>query len=159
MFPGINSSLLRLEFLSGFLPSSLLSTKCYPWIDSRFFCAFLKPDYRLVFFENPPVKRLWIAWSKSLESFVKLMSKNSISEPFKEVQTIPGERGLPATAPPPPLPSAYQSLWTANIFVSLYQNYTILYWKPCSGSVTIWFVSGSCSCSFRQWPSRCQKNF
>ncbi len=50
------------------------------------------------------------------------MSKTSISEPSKEVQTIPGEWWLPATAPPPPLPSAYQSLWTANILV----------WEPLS---------------------------
>ncbi len=53
---------------------------------------------------------------------MKLMSKDSISEPFKEVQTVPGEWWLPATAPPPPLPSAYQSLWTANILV----------WEPLS---------------------------
>ncbi len=33
----------------------------------------------MVFLKNPPVKRLWIAWSKGLESFVKLMSKNCIS--------------------------------------------------------------------------------
>jgi hypothetical protein len=33
----------------------------------------------LVFFKNPPVERLCIAWSKRLRSFVKLMSKNSTS--------------------------------------------------------------------------------
>ncbi len=32
-----------------------------------------------MFFSIPPVERLWIAWSKRLEPFVKLMSKNSIS--------------------------------------------------------------------------------
>jgi hypothetical protein len=32
----INSSFLRLEFLSGFLPSFIPSTKCYSWKDSKF---------------------------------------------------------------------------------------------------------------------------
>jgi hypothetical protein len=35
-FLGINSSLLRLKSLSGFLPSFFLSTKCYSGIDSSF---------------------------------------------------------------------------------------------------------------------------
>ncbi len=35
----------------------------------------------VIFFKNPPVpeRALWIAWSKRLESYVKLMSKNFIS--------------------------------------------------------------------------------
>ncbi len=45
-FLGINSSLLRLEFLSGFLPSFFNSTKCYSREDSSFlvsriFCEVL----------------------------------------------------------------------------------------------------------------------
>jgi hypothetical protein len=48
-FLGINSSLLRLEFLSDFLPSFFRSMKCYSWIDSSFLISqnflkgFLKP--------------------------------------------------------------------------------------------------------------------
>ncbi len=38
---------------------------------------FLKPEKSTVW------KVLWIAWSKRLESFVKLMSKNSISEQYR----------------------------------------------------------------------------
>jgi hypothetical protein len=51
-FLGINSSLLRLEFLSSFLPSFFLSTKCYSQIDSVFlFCRFLKPELKWVWHE------------------------------------------------------------------------------------------------------------
>ncbi len=51
----INMSLLRLEFLSGFLPSFFRSTKCYSWYDSSFLVpgfflyGFLKPELRKVF--------------------------------------------------------------------------------------------------------------
>ncbi len=40
-FLGINSSLLDLEFLSGFLPSFFRSTKCYPWTDSSFLASWI----------------------------------------------------------------------------------------------------------------------
>jgi hypothetical protein len=39
-FLGLNSNLLRLEFLSGFLPSSHY-TKCYLWIDSSFLVSWI----------------------------------------------------------------------------------------------------------------------
>ncbi len=45
-----------------------------------FLYVFIKADKSLVFFKNPPVESLWKAWSKRLESFFKLMSKNSMSE-------------------------------------------------------------------------------
>jgi hypothetical protein len=68
-FLGMNSSLLLLESLSGFLALFFLSTKCCSRIDwsflvSRIFMyVFLKPEYSLVFFKNPPVARLWMAWN------------------------------------------------------------------------------------------------
>ncbi len=81
-FLGINSKLLRLKFLSGFLPSfSFLQNACHKKI--KFYCfgdflfVFLKPEKSLVFFKNQPVER--IAWSKRFNSFFKRMSKNSIS--------------------------------------------------------------------------------
>jgi hypothetical protein len=40
-FLGINSSLFRLEFLSGFLPSFFRSTKCYSLIDSSFLVSHI----------------------------------------------------------------------------------------------------------------------
>jgi hypothetical protein len=46
-----------------------------------FVCTvLLKPQKSMVFFKNPPVLKLWIAWSKRLKSFVKFMSKNSNSD-------------------------------------------------------------------------------
>ncbi len=46
-----------------------------------FVCTvLLKPQKSMVFFKKPPVPKLWIAWSKRLKSFVKLMSQNSISD-------------------------------------------------------------------------------
>ncbi len=42
-----------------------------------FLFGFLKPEKRMFFFKI--CSRLWIAWSKRLESFVKMMSKNSVS--------------------------------------------------------------------------------
>ncbi len=42
----IISSLLRLEFLSGFLPAYFYSTKCYSWQDSDLsFCLVLYPHF------------------------------------------------------------------------------------------------------------------
>jgi hypothetical protein len=42
--------------------------------------VFLKPEYSMVFFKNRLVEgTLKLAWSKRLLSFVKLLSKNSIS--------------------------------------------------------------------------------
>ncbi len=74
-FLGINLSLVRFEFLSGFFcPSFSRSTKCYSWIDLSFlvFADFLQG------FLNQ--RRVWFSFarSKRLESFVKLMSKKSI---------------------------------------------------------------------------------
>ncbi len=64
-------SLLRLEFLSGFQPSYFLSAKCLAQIDSSFlvsriFCTYFL-NQSLVFFKNPPVEKLWRAWSKRLK--------------------------------------------------------------------------------------------
>ncbi len=80
-FLGINSSLFRLEFLSGFLPSFFRSTKCSSGIDSSFLFRgiFEKPEKCMVFCKISQQKGLWKIWSKRLESLVKLMSKNSIS--------------------------------------------------------------------------------
>jgi len=44
-----------------------------------FVYVFFKPEKSLVFFKNLLVERLWIAWSKRLESFFKLMTKKSVS--------------------------------------------------------------------------------
>ncbi len=80
-FLGINSTLLRLESLSGFVTSFFLFTKCYSRIGSSLFpriffvCIF---KTRVESGKNPPVERLLIALSKRLEPFVKLMSKNFI---------------------------------------------------------------------------------
>ncbi len=50
-FLGIHSSLLRLEFLSGFLTPFFRSTKCYSWTDSslvsRVFCKDLLKQRRV----------------------------------------------------------------------------------------------------------------
>ncbi len=62
-----------------------LSTKCYSRIDLRFLVSWILFNFNFKtrvesgFFKNPPVERLWTAWSKRLESFVRLMSKNSLS--------------------------------------------------------------------------------
>ncbi len=52
-----------------------------------FFVRILKPEKSMVFFKIRQKKGLWIAWSKRLESCVKLMFKNSISE-FMPTQGI-----------------------------------------------------------------------
>jgi hypothetical protein len=63
-FLRINSSLLRLEFLSGFLPSFFLSTRCYSRINSSFlvsqiFCVYFYNQSRVwFFFKNLPIERL-----------------------------------------------------------------------------------------------------
>ncbi len=44
MFLGIYSRLLRLEFLSGFLPSLFRSTKCYSWKGLKKETDVKKPD-------------------------------------------------------------------------------------------------------------------
>ena len=60
-FLGINSSLLRLEVLYGFLPSFFRSTKWYSWIDSSFLVSWiflqgsLKPEKSMVFFKKTRV--------------------------------------------------------------------------------------------------------
>jgi hypothetical protein len=65
--------------------SPLISTRCYSWIDSSFlyswifFACIFKTRAESGFFKIPPVERLWVAWSKRLESFVKFMSESSIS--------------------------------------------------------------------------------
>ncbi len=85
-FLGINSSLVRLEFLSGFLPSFFHSTKCTLFMSrlefscfANFFYGFVKPEKSMVLFKIRQWKGLWIAWNKRLYSFVKLTSKNSNS--------------------------------------------------------------------------------
>jgi hypothetical protein len=45
-----------------------------------FLQGYLKPEKTMVFFKIHQKKGLWIAWSKRLESLVKLMSKKSIYE-------------------------------------------------------------------------------
>ncbi len=88
-FLGINSSLLRLESLSGFLVNfyphfpfdkmlftNRLELSCFP----DFCVCIFKPEIRVWFsLKNPPVERLTTAWSKRLKSCVKIMSMNSIS--------------------------------------------------------------------------------
>ncbi len=66
-----------------FLPSFLSPTKCFSCIDSvslflRFFKKVFETGEEVIFFKIR-YKRLWLARSKSFESCVKLMSKNSIS--------------------------------------------------------------------------------
>ncbi len=76
-FLGINLGLLSLQFLSCFLLSFFHSTKCYSWIDSSFpVSRNFKTREEYDFLKIRLKKRLWIAWSKRLKSFVKLMSKN-----------------------------------------------------------------------------------
>ncbi len=43
---------------------------------------FLKPEKSMIFFKIRQQKVLWTAWSKWIEFFDKLMSKNSISGYF-----------------------------------------------------------------------------
>ena len=69
-FLGINSSLTRFEFLSGFYTHfSVLQKAIYDLTRVFLFRGF----------SVRTCEGLWIAWSKGLESFVKLIPKNSIS--------------------------------------------------------------------------------
>ncbi len=77
-------------------------SKCYSRIYSSFLVSriflriFLKPEQSLVFFLNPPVETLRIAWIKRLESFVKLMNYNSISVEYS--QSISLDAAYPRTS-------------------------------------------------------------
>ncbi len=83
-FLGINSILLRLEFSTLIFPfykmlfMNRLEFSCF----ANFFVWIFKTRIEYGFLKTPPVERLWITWNKRLESFVKLLSKNSISVHF-----------------------------------------------------------------------------
>jgi hypothetical protein len=83
-FLGIKSSLLRLEYCLVFYPNfsvlqdaiqEKLKFSCF----ADFFVCIFKTWAESGFLWRSTIERLWIAWSKRLESVVKLMSKNSFS--------------------------------------------------------------------------------
>jgi hypothetical protein len=84
-FPAINSSQTRVVW---FLALIFCSTRCYLWTDR----VFLSRGFLLGLLK--PVEGT-VAWSKRLESLVKLMSKNSISEEsLKKLNSTVSQLGL-----------------------------------------------------------------
>ncbi len=85
---GMDSSLLRREFLSGFLSSFFLSTKkCYSGIYCTqvflfcgLFCLYVKNQSRVGVLKSPPLEKTVNSMEQTTR--VKMMSKNSISVLF-----------------------------------------------------------------------------
>ncbi len=71
----------RFEFSTLIFPfyKMLLMNRLTFSCTADFFKRIFKQEKRMVFFKIRQLKGLWIAWSKRPESFVKMMSKNSIS--------------------------------------------------------------------------------
>jgi hypothetical protein len=82
-FSGINSSLHRLESLSAFLSSFLLSAKCYSQIDS----SFLVPRiFYVYYFEIREESGL----GEKGRAFCQLLSKNFLSGRWREMMGVLG---------------------------------------------------------------------
>ncbi len=156
-YPGIHAS----DSDSSFVWFSTLVFTFYKMLSTKrlefscfadFFAGFLKLEQRLVFFENPPVERQCGAKVSSLlwNWCPRIPSRNHLKK-LKPFLASEGRQPLLHLRLSPPLinPSEQQIFLWAFIRIILFHT-----GNQCSGSVTIRFVSGSCYCSFRQWPSR-----
>ncbi len=84
-FLGINMGLLRLEFLSGILPSFFFSLRCYSRVDSicEFFASIFRTQSTVQFSLKFAIRKTTNSREQTTRFFCQMMSRNSISGPLR----------------------------------------------------------------------------